>query len=105
MLGRVLCRAIAFGAFTVVGTKFNINPKTVAKLWHSTLKMVHGYLSNSPMNTEYIIDNVPPQAFETKFANAGQKPVFEHETVLQEIKNIDPNARRSMRYLAHAIGI
>jgi hypothetical protein len=40
-----------------------------------------------------------------KFANAGRKPQFDHETVLQETKNIDPNARRSIRSLAGALGI
>ena len=84
-LVRVLRGTIAFGAFTVVGAKFNIDPKTVAKLWHTTLKMVPGYKAEEPINTEYISDNVPSQAFETKFKNAGRKPQFDYETVLQEI--------------------
>jgi hypothetical protein len=67
-LVRVSHGTIAIGAFTVVGAKFNINPKTVAKLWHSTLKMVPGYKAEEPINTEYILDNVPPQAFDSKFA-------------------------------------
>jgi hypothetical protein len=40
-----------------------------------------------------------------KFANAGRKSLFNYETVLQEIKNIDPNVRRSIRSLTGAIGI
>jgi hypothetical protein len=40
-----------------------------------------------------------------KFKNAGRKPQYEPETVLQEIKIIDPNKRRSVRSLAGALGI
>jgi hypothetical protein len=60
---------------------------------------IPGYLSNAPIDPKIIADNVPPAVFETKFVNAGQKPQFDHETVLQEIKKIDPNARRSIRSL------
>jgi hypothetical protein len=54
-LVRVPHGTLAFGAPTVVGAKFNIDPKSVAKLWHSTLKMLAGYKAEEPINTAYII--------------------------------------------------
>jgi hypothetical protein len=96
---------LEFGAIKEVGEAFDLCPATVSNLWHSTMKMVPGHEAKAPINTKFVVDNVPPEAFETKFKNAGRKPQFDHETVLQEIKNIDPNVRRSIRSLAGAIGV
>ena len=104
-LVRVLRGTLPVGAFKAVAEAFNIRPKTVSKLWHTTMKMVPGYQYNAPIDPSFVVANVPAAAFETKFKNAGRKPQFDHETVLQEIKNIDPNARRSIRSLAGAIGV
>jgi hypothetical protein len=67
--------------------------------------MMPGYEAIAPIDPTFVVANVPAAAFETKFENDGRKPQFDHETVLQEIKNIDPNARRSIRSLASAIGL
>jgi hypothetical protein len=50
------------------------------------MDMVPVYQPNAPIDTSFIADNVPPAAVETKFANAGQKPQFDHETVFAEDK-------------------
>jgi hypothetical protein len=89
-LAKVSRGSLPFGAFTAVGAKFNIDPKTVAKQWHSTLILVPGYQSNAPIDPDFIISNVPDSAFDTKFQNAGRKPRFDYDAILQEIKNIDP---------------
>jgi hypothetical protein len=100
-----LCGTLEFGAFKEVGWASDLFPATVSNLWHTTMEMVPGYEAKAPIDPSFVVANVPPEAFETKFKNAGQKPQFDHETVLQEIKNIDPNARRSIRFLAGAIGV
>jgi hypothetical protein len=66
---------------------------------------VHGYQHNAPIDPSFIVANVHAAALEMKFKNAGRKQQFDHDTVLQEIKNIDPYARQSIRSLAGAIGI
>jgi hypothetical protein len=60
---------------------------------------------NLPIDPPFILANLPATVFDTKFKNAGQKPQYEPETVLQEIKIIDPNKRCSVRSLAGALGI
>jgi hypothetical protein len=75
-LVRVLCGTLPGGTLKAVGEAFNIRPKKVAKEWHFTLKTVPG-----PTYPSFIIANVPPAASETKFANAGSKQQFDHETV------------------------
>jgi hypothetical protein len=104
-LERVSHGLLKFGAIREVGQAFDLCPAIVSNLWHSTWKMVPGHESKAHINTKFIFDNVPPEAFETNFNNAGRKPQFDHDTVLQEIKNIDPNARRFIRSLAGAIGV
>jgi hypothetical protein len=104
-LVRVSRGILEFGAIKEIGEAFDLFPATVSNLWHRTLKMVPGHEAKAPIDTKFIVDNVPPEAFEMKFQNAGRKPQFDNETVLQEIKNIDPNARRSIRSLAGAIGV
>jgi hypothetical protein len=84
----VSLRTLAFGAFKVVGTNFNIDPKTVANPWHSTLDMEPGYQSNAPIDTKVIADSVPAAAFEMKFANVGRKPQFDGETVLLTLQTV-----------------
>jgi hypothetical protein len=66
---------------------------------------VNGYQPNLPLDPPFIVSNLPTTVFDTKFKNAGQKPQYDHETVLQEIKIIDPNKRHSVRSLAGALGI
>jgi hypothetical protein len=61
--------------------------------------------TNLPIDPPFIASNFPTTVFDTKFKNAGQKPQYNHETVLQEIKIIDPNSRRSVRSLVGALGI
>jgi hypothetical protein len=93
------------GVFKAVADHFEIDPKTVAKLWKSTMTQVNGYQANLPIDPPFIVANLPTTAFDTKFKNAGQKQHYEPEQVLQEIEIIDPNKRRSVRSLAGALGI
>jgi hypothetical protein len=72
------------------------------------MTQVNGYQRNLPIDPPFIVANLPSTTvFDMKFKNAGQKPQYKnHETVLQEIKIIDPNKRRSVRSLAAgALGI
>jgi hypothetical protein len=69
------------------------------------MTQVNGYQPNLPIDPPFIVANIPTTVFNTKFTNAGQKQQYDHETVLQEIKIIDPNKRRSVRSLAGALGI
>jgi hypothetical protein len=104
-LVRVSQGILPIGSFKAVADHFEIDPKTVAKLWKSTMTpQVNGYQPNLPMDPPFIVSNLPTTVFDTKFKNAGQKQ-YDHETVLQEIKIIDPNIRRSVRSLADALGI
>jgi hypothetical protein len=54
--------------------------------------MVPEYEAKAPIDPSFVVANVPPEVFEMKFANTSQKPQFDHETTLQEINNINPNA-------------
>ena len=85
-LVRVLRGTLPVGVFKAVAEPFNVRPKTVSKVWHKTMKMVPGYQSNAPHDPLFVDATVPAEAFETKFQNAGRKPQFDHETVLQEIR-------------------
>jgi hypothetical protein len=58
-LVRVLCRTLPVGAFKAVVEAFNIRPKTVSKLWHTTMKMVPGYQYNAPIDPSFVVANVP----------------------------------------------
>jgi hypothetical protein len=104
-LAKVSHGCLPFGTFKVVGEAFGLVPATVSNLWRTTLKLVPGYQSNVLMDPDFILDNVPDSAFDTKFQNAGRKPRFDYDEVLQEIKNIDPEGGRSLRVLAVATGI
>jgi hypothetical protein len=104
-LVRVLRGILPIGSFKAVADHFEIDPKTVAKLWKSTMTQVNGYQANLPIDPPFIVANRPTTAFDTKFKNAGRKPQYEPEQVLQEIEIIDPNIRRSVRYLAGTLGI
>jgi hypothetical protein len=60
---------------------FYVQPKTVAKQLQKTLKLLQGvlgYQSIAPIDPKFIADDVPPTAFETKFANAAKKPQLDH---------------------------
>jgi hypothetical protein len=97
---------LPIGSFKAVADHFEIDPKTVGKLWKSTMTQVNGYQPNLPtIDPPFIVANLPTTVLDTKFKNAGQKPQYDHETVLQEIKIIDPNKRHSVRSLAGALGI
>jgi hypothetical protein len=102
---RVSRGILPIGSFKAVGDHFQIDPKTVGKLWKSTMIQVNGYQPNLPIDPPFIAANLPTTVFDTKFKNAGRKPQYEPETVLQEIEIIDPNKRRSIRSLAGALGI
>jgi hypothetical protein len=92
------------GSFKAVADHFEIDPKTVGKLWKSTMIQVNGYQPNLPIDPPLIVANLPTTVFDTKFKNAGRKPQYEPETVLQEIEITDPNKRRSVGSLAGALG-
>jgi hypothetical protein len=104
-LVRVLNGILPFGSFRAVAADFEIHPKTVAHLWYTTMKQVPTYQAHAPIDPAAIVANLPASVFDTKFKNAGRKPTYDAEDVIQEIKNIDPSARRSIRSLAGALGI
>jgi hypothetical protein len=60
-LVRVSCGILEFGAFKEVGEAFDLFLATVSNLWHATLKMVPGYEADKPINTKFVVDNVPPE--------------------------------------------
>jgi hypothetical protein len=92
-----LVQVFPIGSFKAVADHFEIDPKTVGKLWKSTMTQVNGYQPNLPIDPPFIVANLPTTVFDMKFKNAGQKPQqkYNHETLLQEIKIIDPKKRRS----------
>ncbi|KAG7367330.1 hypothetical protein IV203_030001 [Nitzschia inconspicua] len=102
---RVSRGILPYGSFKAVGEGFNISPETVAKHWHSTLKQIPGYDPKAPLDPPFLLTNVPDAAFATKFKNAGRNTKHDREAVLQEIKKVDPVARRTIRSLAGVIGI
>ncbi|KAG7365642.1 hypothetical protein IV203_025083 [Nitzschia inconspicua] len=102
---RVSREILPYGSFTAVGETHKIHPRTVANLWYSTLKQIPGYQPNTPLDPVSLLANVPETAFTTKFENSGRNPKHDRDMLLQEIKNIDPTARRTIRSLAGAVGI
>jgi hypothetical protein len=102
---RVSQGILPIGSFKAVADHFEIDPKTVGKLWKSTMTQVNEYQPNLPIDPPFIVANLPTKVFDTKFKNAGEKPQYDHETVLQEIEIIDPNSRHSVRSLAGTLGI
>jgi len=102
---RVSRGILPFGAFKAVAADFNIFHTTVSKVWKSTMAQIPGYQPNTPIDPPFIVANLPSNVFDTNFHNAGRTPLFDHDDVMQEIKNIDPSARRSIRSLAGALGI
>jgi hypothetical protein len=73
-LVRVSRGILPVGSFKAVGEHFEIDPKTVGKLWKSTLIQVNGYQPNLPIDPPFILANLPATVFDTKFKNAGRKP-------------------------------
>ncbi|KAG7338431.1 hypothetical protein IV203_006693 [Nitzschia inconspicua] len=102
---RVSREILPHGSFKAVGETHKIHPRTVANLWYSTLKQIPGYQPNTPLDPVSLLANVPETAFTTKFENSGRNPKHDRDMLLQEIKNIDPTARRTIRSLAGAVGI
>ncbi|KAG7344232.1 hypothetical protein IV203_022240 [Nitzschia inconspicua] len=102
---RVSREILPYGSFKAVGETHKIHPRTVANLWYSTLKQIPGYQPNTPLDPVSLLANVPETAFTTKFENSGRNPKHDRDMLLQEIKNIDPTARRTIRSLAGAVGI
>lgn len=102
---RVQRGILPFGAFKAVAQNFEIHRETVSKLWKLTMTQVPGYQTNQPIDPSFVLANLPTTVFDTKFRLTGRKPQFDNETVMQEIKNIDPSARRSIRSLAGALGV
>jgi hypothetical protein len=86
-----------------VTADFGINPKTVAHLWYTTIKQIPLYQPHAPIDPVAIVNNLLASVFDTKFKNAGRKPKFVPEVVLDETKTIDPFARRTIRSLARDI--
>jgi hypothetical protein len=72
---------LPIGSFKAVGEHFQIDPKTVAKLWKSKMTQVNGYQPNLPIDPPFIVANLPNTAFDKKFENAGRKPKFDIDTV------------------------
>jgi hypothetical protein len=71
-LVRVLGGNLPIGSFKAVADHFEIDPKTVAKLWKSTMTQVNGYQANLPIYPPFIVaSNLPTTVFDTKFKNAG----------------------------------
>jgi hypothetical protein len=86
---RVSRGILPFGSFKAVGEHCVVDPKTVAKLWSSTMLQVNGYQPNLPIDPPFVVSNLPTTAFDTKFQNAGRKPKFELETVFQRIEDVE----------------
>jgi hypothetical protein len=55
---------LPIGSFKAVADHFEIDPKTVAKLWSMTMKDVTGYHPNTPINPYVIVSNLPSTAFQ-----------------------------------------
>jgi hypothetical protein len=51
-----------------------------------TLKTIPGFQPSAPIDPTSLLDHAPPASSETKFENTGRISLFDHETVLQEIK-------------------
>jgi hypothetical protein len=84
---RVSRGILPFGAFKAVAEGYSIDPKTVHRLWNSTMTQVAGYQTNQPIDPSFVVANLPTTAvFDTKFHSTGQKPQFDNETVMQEIQ-------------------
>jgi hypothetical protein len=96
---------LPFGTFKAVGEHYVIDPKTVAKLWSSTMIQVNGYQPNLPIDPPFVVSNLATTAFDTQFQNAGRKPKFELETVFQRIEDVDKESRCSLRFVAGAVGM
>jgi hypothetical protein len=65
-LVRVLHGTLPVGAFKAVRESFNVRPKTVAKHWHTTMRLlqgVPGYQPNAPIDPSFVIANVPGPRF------------------------------------------
>ena len=61
-LVRVSRGTLPVGAFKAVGETFNVRPKTVSTMWHTTMKMVPGYQYNAAIDPSFVVANVPPEA-------------------------------------------
>jgi hypothetical protein len=64
---QVLRGILPIGSFKAVAEHFQIDPKTVAELWKSTMTQVNGYQPNLPIDAPFIVSNLPTTAFEMKF--------------------------------------
>ena len=106
-LVRVSRGILPIGSFKAVGQDFDIDPKTIAKLWKSTMtqEQVNGYQPNVPIDPSFIVSNLSTTAFDTKFGNAGRKPKVPIDTIHQQMENIDLQARGSIRFVAGQVGL
>jgi hypothetical protein len=96
---------LPIGSFKAVGQDFDIDPKTIAKLWKSTMtQQVNGYQPNVPIDPPFIVSNLSTTAFDAKFGNAGQKPKVPIDTIHQQMENIDLQTRGSIRFVAGQVG-
>jgi hypothetical protein len=61
---RVSRGILPVGSFKAVADHFEIDPKTVGKLWKSTMIQVNGYQPNLPIDPPFILANLPTTTVE-----------------------------------------
>jgi hypothetical protein len=66
---------------------------------------VNAYQPNLPIDPPFIVSNLPATGFDMKFDNAGQKLKLDIDTVFQQIENVDKESRKSLNFVAGAIGV
>jgi hypothetical protein len=97
-LVRVLQGILPIGSFKAVAQDFGIDPKTVGKVWSSTMIQV---IIDPPL----IVSNLPTTAFDTKFKNANRKPKLSIDTVFQQMEDVDQESRGSLRFVTGQVGV
>jgi hypothetical protein len=104
-LVRVLRGILPIGSFKAVAQDFGIDPKTVGKVWSSTMIQVIGYQRNALIDPPFIVSNLPTTAFDTKFENAGRKPKLSIDTAFQQMEDVDKESWGSLRFVAGQVGV
>jgi hypothetical protein len=54
---------LPFGSLKSIADDFNINPKTVTKLWYSTMKQLTRHHANTPIDPPLIVSTLPSRPF------------------------------------------
>jgi hypothetical protein len=91
---------LLFRAMKLVMDSFHNDPKIETKQWHTKLKLlegVDGYKPNAPSDPTLLLTMYLLQLWRPNLKML--------ETVLQEMKNIDPKTRSYIRSLAGSFGI